>query len=387
VTWGRGDLPRPSDTVTWGRGDLPRPSATVFGACCKRQRPSATVFDGCGKVRRASVTTSAGCGPTRRASATASAGRGQARRATYPGRRCACPGLMDPTPVGVEDSGAPPNGLASAGSGGQQGSAILGSVDTGVNSDFGQWCTVLPMGTKDTDVPTEGPRGGRTTVTKSRLIRTVLHADERKALRRRRARRPGRREGPGGRGARAQGRAQGREGTGREVDPGRAPANRPKRRRRPGGEASADGEPIMLSQPEADRLILMEKRKLDENVWGFPDWGGSVSVPVESVDRSERFLFDLGRGRIKLSKLKYQERYIIYQLVRLDIDGADHMNPDGAIVPCPHLHRYREGYGDSWAEPCPTEFFTDLSNIRTTLYQFFEFCHVVAPPRVDVGVI
>ena len=38
------------------------------------------------------------------------------------------------------------------------------------------------MGTKD--IPTEGPRGGKTTVTKSGLIRTVvyLHQDERKAL-------------------------------------------------------------------------------------------------------------------------------------------------------------------------------------------------------------
>ncbi len=38
------------------------------------------------------------------------------------------------------------------------------------------------MDTKD--VPTEGPRGGKTTVTKRGLIRTVvyLHQDERKAL-------------------------------------------------------------------------------------------------------------------------------------------------------------------------------------------------------------
>ncbi len=34
------------------------------------------------------------------------------------------------------------------------------------------------------DIPTEGPRGGKTTVTKRGLIRTVvyLHQDERKAL-------------------------------------------------------------------------------------------------------------------------------------------------------------------------------------------------------------
>ena len=38
------------------------------------------------------------------------------------------------------------------------------------------------MNTKD--LPTEGPRGGKTTVTKRGLIRTVvyLHQDERKAL-------------------------------------------------------------------------------------------------------------------------------------------------------------------------------------------------------------
>lgn len=39
---------------------------------------------------------------------------------------------------------------------------------------------------KRTQLPTEGPRGGKTTVTKSGLIRAVvyLHPDEREALRR-----------------------------------------------------------------------------------------------------------------------------------------------------------------------------------------------------------
>lgn len=39
---------------------------------------------------------------------------------------------------------------------------------------------------KRTQTPTEGPRGGKTTVTKSGLIRAVvyLHPDEREALRR-----------------------------------------------------------------------------------------------------------------------------------------------------------------------------------------------------------
>ena len=57
-------------------------------------------------------------------------------------------------------------------------------MDPIVNSALVALCTVAPMGTKDTDIPTEGPRGGKTTVTKSGLMRVVvyLHPDERKAL-------------------------------------------------------------------------------------------------------------------------------------------------------------------------------------------------------------
>lgn len=56
-------------------------------------------------------------------------------------------------------------------------------MDTAVNSTRGDLCTVFPMDTDDSCTP-EGPRGGKTTVTKRGLIRTVvyLHADERKAL-------------------------------------------------------------------------------------------------------------------------------------------------------------------------------------------------------------
>ncbi len=143
----------------------------------------------------------------------------------------------------------------------------------------------------------------------------------------------------------------------------------------------------MLTQETADALLAMEKRKLDDSVWGFPDLGGSVQVPVVSADGEEHFIFDLGRGRIKLSKVTYQERHAVDPLARLDVDGPDHMNPDGEIMACPHLHLYREGYGTRWAEQCPAEWFTDLSNIRTTLDQFFDYCHVVEPPQVNVGVI
>ena len=60
---------------------------------------------------------------------------------------------------------------------------MLGDVDLGVNIVYSDSCTMPPMGTMDKPI-TEGPRGGKTTITKSGLIRTVvyLHPDERKAL-------------------------------------------------------------------------------------------------------------------------------------------------------------------------------------------------------------
>jgi Family of unknown function (DUF6978) len=144
---------------------------------------------------------------------------------------------------------------------------------------------------------------------------------------------------------------------------------------------------MLLSQEDADRLIGLNKRRLDDNVWGFPDLGGSVSVPLISIDGSERFVLDLGRGRINLAKVTYQERYVITPLVRLDVEGPDHLNPDGVIVPCPHLHTYREGFGTRWAAAAPGDVFSDPADIRQTLYQFLGYCNVVDPPTINVGIL
>jgi hypothetical protein len=50
--------------------------------------------------------------------------------------------------------------------------------------------------------------------------------------------------------------------------------------------------------------------------------------------------------------------------MRLDLDGPPHRNPDDEEIPWPHLHVYREGYGDKWASPAR------LKNIRTAQTSF-----------------
>lgn len=134
-----------------------------------------------------------------------------------------------------------------------------------------------------------------------------------------------------------------------------------------------------LTQAEADALLAMPKRRSTINLLEFPAPGERVNVELESHDKRERFWLDVSRGSIAVSKITYQNRArIVFILARLDLGGAPHRNPDGAEIVCPHLHLYREGYGDKWAYPVPANF-TDLNSLWTTFEEFLTFCNIVEP--------
>jgi Family of unknown function (DUF6978) len=65
---------------------------------------------------------------------------------------------------------------------------------------------------------------------------------------------------------------------------------------------------IDLTQIEADTLIAMEKHRLDERDWAFPDPGGRLTIPLSSPDRREAFMLDVTRAQVKLTKATYQNR-------------------------------------------------------------------------------
>lgn len=141
-----------------------------------------------------------------------------------------------------------------------------------------------------------------------------------------------------------------------------------------------------LTQAEANALIAMEKRRVEDNRYDFPMGGQNVCVPLQSPDRREHFLLDLHRARINLAKVKMQNRARqVVVLVRLDLAGAPHRNPDDTDVPAPHLHLYREGYGDKWAYPVPTEHFSNLDDVWRTLEDFMRYCNIVEPPLIERG--
>jgi hypothetical protein len=143
---------------------------------------------------------------------------------------------------------------------------------------------------------------------------------------------------------------------------------------------------INLTQAEADALIAMEKHRANEERHHFPMGGQALILPLQSSDKREQFLLDISRGRIDLAKVKMQNRARqVVVLVRLDLAGAPHRNPDGEEIPCPHLHRYREEYGDKWAVPVPTGRFRNLADVWATLGDFMAYCNITHPPHIERG--
>ena len=141
---------------------------------------------------------------------------------------------------------------------------------------------------------------------------------------------------------------------------------------------------IDITQAEADALIAMEKQRVDDKVWTFSRPGESRAIPLTSSGKRENFILDINRAQIKLTKATYQNRArqaII--LMRLDLDGPPHGNPDGREIPCPHLHVYRAGYGDKWAVPAPPERYTDPLNLFSTLEVFMRDCNIISPPKIE----
>ena len=141
---------------------------------------------------------------------------------------------------------------------------------------------------------------------------------------------------------------------------------------------------IALSQDEADMLLRLEKMRQHDRSWHFPDLGGSIEVPLISVNQRETFSLDISRKRIALTT-KYQMRgRQVVVLARLDF-ASPHRNPDGEEIGVPHMHIYREGYGDRWAIPVPAGLLTSEGDAWQCLNDFMRYCNVTTPPSIARG--
>jgi len=135
----------------------------------------------------------------------------------------------------------------------------------------------------------------------------------------------------------------------------------------------------MITQQEADYLLSLTKVIENPKKLKFPQPGEQKEISVLSIDGKEKFILDINRATIKLTKCTYQNRYrkdIV--LLRLDLDGPSHTNPPelgGETIDCPHLHIFKEGFGDKWAVHMPDEFTNDMDLI-TELFEFSDYCKI-----------
>jgi len=144
---------------------------------------------------------------------------------------------------------------------------------------------------------------------------------------------------------------------------------------------------IEISQEEANALIQMPKYRLNDNTWHFPGRGTSINIPLLSEDKRNNFILDLWRSRLELNKITYQNRaHQMIILVRLDLTGKPHKNPDDEIISGPHIHLYREGYADKWADPVTSDSFSDLTDQWQTLKDFMTYCNIVKEPNIIAGI-
>jgi hypothetical protein len=137
-----------------------------------------------------------------------------------------------------------------------------------------------------------------------------------------------------------------------------------------------------ITQEVAEYLIELGKYCSDNNTYEFPIVGGELRVPLFSGDHKEEFCLDISRSRIQLEKTKYQTRSrknIV--LVRVDLAGAPHRNPDFSEIHCPHIHIYVQDYEDKWAYPLPDSFL-DPRDAWQVLSDFYSYCNIIQPPEI-----
>lgn len=135
-----------------------------------------------------------------------------------------------------------------------------------------------------------------------------------------------------------------------------------------------------MTQAEAQRLILILKRLLQQEPLFIPEAGNKTAFELHSVfSENDRFTIFFNR-RNKINKNKYTLllRYGKDKvLLRIDIGGSAHTNPDGTTIPCPHIHIQQNDTDrwDAWAMDIPA-MFGNVEDRVVTFRNFLQYCNV-----------
>ncbi len=134
-----------------------------------------------------------------------------------------------------------------------------------------------------------------------------------------------------------------------------------------------------MTKESAQELIHMIKEIVETGIYKLPQIGSQNRIPLQSV-LSKRDKFDVIVNRVaRINPLKYTLvlNYPEEGLLRIDVNGPDHVNPDGSKIPCPHIHLRMKDTGkwDEWAIDLPA-IFGNTENIAVTVRDFLQYCQV-----------
>ncbi len=143
-----------------------------------------------------------------------------------------------------------------------------------------------------------------------------------------------------------------------------------------------DSSSNSLSQEQADNFIKAPKYLVSDHQttkYNFAQLSESVNFDLSDRISEEKYVLDINRRRIELTKNTFQNRVrrdII--LVRLDTqdDIRHHKNPDGEKIYGSHIHIYSERYNDKQAYPLTKIGIDDGDNYFEMLLKFLNFCNI-----------
>lgn len=143
----------------------------------------------------------------------------------------------------------------------------------------------------------------------------------------------------------------------------------------------------ILTDSEFKELLNMVKYFKEKSI-KLPLNGERAQFRLEAKEMHENFYLDVNRsGIIELGKFTLQNRFTVIPLLRLDINSAPHLNPDGSKTSRNHIHIYKEGFNDSWAYNLDNTVGFNWSDCKTFddyFYVFCRWCNIIIPETQSV---
>ncbi|MDD6598784.1 hypothetical protein [Anaerovibrio sp.] len=151
---------------------------------------------------------------------------------------------------------------------------------------------------------------------------------------------------------------------------------------------------MTITQEEADTLRTIEKYLANPQNIKIPKMRETRIYPAyHKCYNKRRDDLDVSayRGGIDENKVSYR---LIYKksvlLIRIDTnDKTAHINPDKSFIPpmTPHIHVYREGYGDKFAYPLPAEFSSKGADIEKLFIEFLQYSNFININELSLSII